>query len=142
MGIFINDDSLKEIQQGTNIIVKNTHVEVTNYTLGKSPRLENYFTMYERVTHTKYHLGMYYDETTNTLFLPRGMDIWMIEQLLKTKAIVDHGYDKYSMIGDCKLKVGPRDDVQKEALLNICGSHHYVNPRVPQNPSVPDMAAE
>lgn len=125
MGLFNEDGIMNEVTSGTSIIVRNTHVAVTNYTLGKSPRLENYFRLYDRVTHTSYHLGMYYNEPNNTLYLPRGMDIWMIEQLLKTKAIVDHGFDTYSMTGDMKLKVGPRDDIQKEALRFMIGTQEY-----------------
>ena len=65
----------------SKIIVRNTCIIITDYNLGDCKAIENQFTIYERITHSTYHFGMYYDEEYRMLFLPK-VDISWIEKCL------------------------------------------------------------
>lgn len=108
------------------IVVRNTCIIIYNYNFGDSPKLERFFAIYEPVTHSYRFVGIHYDEETKTLYLPRGIDIWYIEQLLDCKATVEvnkhHKYDTYDDIG---VKYLPRDEDQKKALRFAVGSGEY-----------------
>lgn len=106
------------------IIVRNTSILIADYSLGDYPKIENNFKLYDKLTHKIYYLGMHYDEEERILYLPRGIDIWYIEQIIGQKAYIDKNYNKYEYI-DIKLKVGPRDEKQKEALRFLVGAAEY-----------------
>lgn len=106
------------------IIVRHSAILVTDYNLGDCPRLENNFRLYDRLTHKYYYLGMYYDAEDRILYLPRGIDIWYVEQALGHKAYIDKDCSKYEYI-DIKLTVAPRDDTQKQALRFLVGAAEY-----------------
>ena len=42
----------------SKIVVKHTRIEVNNYEIGDSPKLEYFFTMFDPVTHSYYVKGM------------------------------------------------------------------------------------
>ena len=78
------------------IIVKNTCVIVNDYSFGDSPKLERFFAIYEPVTHSYRYVGIYYDSENKKLYLPRGMDIWYLEQLLGCSAYVErNNYNEF-----------------------------------------------
>lgn len=110
------------------MIVKNTCIQINNYNFGDSPKLERFFAIYEPVSHSYRFVGIHYDIETQTLYLPRGVDIWYIEQLLDCKAKVEldnhHQFDTYDDIG---IKYLPRDEDQKKALRFAVGRGEYVD---------------
>ena len=110
------------------MIVKNTCIQINNYNFGDSPKLERFFAVYEPVSHSYRFVGIHYDTETQTLYLPRGVDIWYIEQLLDCKAKVEldnhHKFDTYDDIG---IKYLPRDEDQKKALRFAVGRGEYVD---------------
>ncbi len=109
----------------SRIILKNSHIEITDYELGECPRIESQFMLWDRITHSNFMFGMHYDEEDKILYLPRGIDVWFLEQALQLRAVVDHHYDRFKETGDMKLTYGPRDDVQKEALRFMLGKGEY-----------------
>ena len=108
------------------IIVKNTCVIVNDYSFGDSPKLERFFAIYEPVTHSYRYVGIYYDSENKKLYLPRGMDIWYLEQLLGCSAYVErNNYNEFDKYNDIKIKYLPRDDDQVEALKFATGKGVY-----------------
>ena len=110
------------------IIVRNTCIQINDYNFGDSPKLEHFFAVYEPVSHSYRFVGIYYDTETKTLYIPRGIDIWYVEQLLECKAKVEvnkyHKFDVYDNIG---VKYLPRDEDQKKALRFAVGKGEYVD---------------
>lgn len=108
------------------IIVKNSCIKIYNYRFGSCPRLENSFAVFDKTTHSYYYLGLFYDEQSETLYLPRGIDIWFVENSLGVKAKVEKdSFDKFDVYKDIKIKYLPRDDLQKEALRFMLGVKEY-----------------
>ena len=108
------------------IIVKHTRIEVNNYDLGDCPKLEYFFSIYDPIYHTTYYKGMEYIEEEKKLILPRGIDVFWLENILNDQAKVDYKYDKFQNMGDIMLGELPRDTVQKEALRFILGKGEYI----------------
>ena len=108
------------------IIVKNTCIIVNDYSFGDCPKLERFFAIYEPVTHSYRYTGIYYDMNNKRLYLPRGMDIWYLENLLDAKAVVEvNKYNEYDTYRDIKINTLPRDDDQVEALKFATGKGVY-----------------
>ena len=116
----------KTTNNNHKIEVYNTHIEINDYEFGDCTKLENYFKVYEPVTHSYYYLGMHYDKDNKKLYLPKGIDIWLIEKLLEENAHINvNSYYKYEVHDDIYIKYLPRDDIQKEALRFMLGQGEY-----------------
>ena len=113
-----------------NVIdVYNTSIVISNYDWDSCPTLQNNFKIRIPVTthYTTYgYFGIYYDKENKKLYLPRGIDIWYLETILNTTAIIHkneaYKYDKYK---DFRVKKMPRDEVQEKALRFMVGSGEY-----------------
>ncbi|MGL5329438.1 MAG: DEAD/DEAH box helicase family protein [Peptostreptococcaceae bacterium] len=103
------------------IVVKHSSIIINNYNLGDSPRLENFFSVYDRICHASFLKGIEYIEEEKKLILPRGIDIYFLESLFGEKAMVDRRNDEYEKTDPIMIKYLPRDDVQKEALCFMLG---------------------
>lgn len=113
------------------IIVKHTCIIINDYNLGDLPRLEHFFSIWDPTYHTTRLIAVYYDEKNKQLYLPRGIDIWYIEQLFDEEAYVEKDmYSLYDIHNDIGLKVAPRDEDQKEALRFVIGTGKYMGNRL------------
>lgn len=106
------------------IEVRHTCIVINDYKFGDCKKLEGYFTIKDRVTYKTYYVGIHYNEETKQLYLPRGIDIYLVERLIGDRAVMVGKPDPYEYI-DVKLKYLPRDDVQKEALRFMLGEKEY-----------------
>lgn len=109
------------------IIIRNSSIKVENYEVHSCPELEKAFMVYEPLTHSYKYIALHYDIESKSLYLPRGIDIWWLEKLLHTKAIVEkNNYNKFDYYGDeIKMKYLPRDTDQIEALQFAIGKDKY-----------------
>ena len=108
------------------IIVKNSCVIINNYNFGDCPKLERFFSVYEPTTHSYRYVGIHYDEENKRLYLPRGVDIWYIEQLLEERAYVERdNFTPYDVYDDIMIKFLPRDEDQKTAIRFATGKGEY-----------------
>lgn len=109
------------------IVVTNTAIIINNYDFGDCTKLENCFKIYDQITHSYYYMGMYYDDENKKLYLPRGIDIWYVENLIGEPAnILANKYNKYHTYEDAMIKYLPRDEEQKEALRFMIGKQEYL----------------
>lgn len=109
------------------MIVKNTCVIINDYNFGDSPKLESFFAIWEPTYHTHRYTGIFYDSDKKRLYLPRGIDIWYVEQLLDCKATVEKNcYNKYDSYDDIGIKYLPRDEDQKKALRFAVGKGEFL----------------
>lgn len=109
------------------IIVRHNHIVINDYNLGDAIPLEKSFSIYDKLTHTSYIKILEYIEDNKKLIVPRGVDIYYLNNLFDTKAIVDYNHDPMERISDIKLKYLPRDNDQKEALAFMNGQRGYLN---------------
>lgn len=108
------------------LIVRNTSIIIEDYDFGSCESLEHYFLLYNPTTHQYYYEGIDYDLDKRILYLPRGIDIYFVENLLNVKAEVEKNkYNEYDKYDDIYLKKLPRDDIQKEALRFTIGKGEY-----------------
>lgn len=108
------------------IVLKNTCIIINDYSFGDSPKLERFFAIYEPVTHSYRYAGIYYDTDNKRLYLPRGIDIWYVEQLIGCEAYVEKNmYNKFDRYDDIRIKYLPRDEDQVEALKFAIGKGVY-----------------
>ena len=107
------------------LIIRNSSIVVEGYKWGTCPRLERSFRMYDMVIHQEYYIGLYYDEEHSKLYLPRGIDIWFVENELGIKHEIDYDYDEYAETKDFMIRFMPRDDVQKTTLRFMIGEGEY-----------------
>lgn len=109
-----------------DIIVRHSSIQITNYTLGECEKLENIFSIFNRINFTKYPLGIYYEEDTKILYIPRGVDIGYIENLFGKKAKIDTKPQQYEILETpLMLKKLPRDDTQSTSLRFMIGLGEY-----------------
>lgn len=110
-----------------NIIVKNSCIKVEGYEPHSCPALEKAFMVFEPTLHSYRYVGLHYDSKTETLYLPRGIDIQWLQRLLNTEVTVERNmyndFDYYN--DDIKVKYLPRDDDQIEALQFAVGKGRY-----------------
>ena len=109
------------------IVLKQTCIEINNYELGDSYKLENTFSVYDPIYHAKFSKCIEYIEEEKKLIIPRGIDIYWLENMFMADAVVDRKYDEFDSIGNVMIKTLPRDDVQKEALRFMLGMGEYEN---------------
>lgn len=113
----------------SKIDVFNTAIVINDYDFGDCPTLENYFKIRVPVTKTYStyrYFGIYYDENERKLYLPRGIDIWLVEKLLKEQAnVYINEHYKYEKYDGFKISSLPRDDVQRQALRFMLGKGEY-----------------
>lgn len=115
------------------IIVRNSAILITDYTLGECEALEKNFKIWDMLTHRFNIMGMYYDEIGHILYLPRGLDIWKIKQYLGMVMESKEEPDQYQIVSHMMMRCKPRDDEQKEALRFMVGVNEYAcNSRLPQ----------
>lgn len=108
------------------IILKQTSIVITEYSMGDCPVLERFFTIYDRLTHKYYTQCMQYDEKKRELIIPRGLDISYIEQMIGAKAEYNRKYDEYDDMS-LDIRYQPRDEIQQKALRFTLGYDEYSN---------------
>ena len=86
------------------IIVSNTHICITNYTMGDCEQLENIFRTFDPVTHKFNSFGMYYDKDNKKLYIPAGIDLWRIKRMFEQKYYKREIHHKYQTIDNQLVK--------------------------------------
>ncbi len=109
------------------IDIKHTSIVINNYELGDSKKLENTFSVYDNLYHTRFFKGIEFIPEEQKVIIPRGIDTFWVEKLFNEYAVVDHQCDPYDKIDDVLIKYLPRDDKQKEALAFMIGVGNYKN---------------
>lgn len=108
------------------IVVTTSAIIINDYNIGDCIKIENFFKIYDPVTHSYYYLGLYYDEKNKRLYLPRGIDIWFVESQLGERAYIPKDtFTPFRKFNDITIKLLPRDDKQKEALRFMLSKQEY-----------------
>lgn len=101
----------------------NTHYKIYDYNLGDFPTLERTMTFHDYIsfTHTpRYH----YDDINNILYVPRGLDEFMIEQWNgKPITYIENTTTDTHIV--FKMNKPPRDETQKKAIRYLVGDGEF-----------------
>ena len=98
----------------TNIRIYQTHIEVYPYSLGDSERLEKSLSKYDPIYH-KWDPISYY-VLGNTLYLPRGISLNLLQRVFNATPILDPKADEYETITKGEIKVSPKSSMQEDAI--------------------------
>ena len=109
------------------IEVKHSSIVINDYNMGDCSFLENSFTIYDPITHTKYIYALEYDEDNKILYVPRGIDVYLLENSLNCVPYVHNSPDPYDSMGEVLIKYKPRDKYQVEGLEFMLGNGRYKN---------------
>ena len=93
-----------------------SHIKVNDYTQGDCPKLESYFRMWNASYHRSEYHHIKFDVENRALYLPRGMDIIVIERLLNSKAHYNDKPSPYAINSAIGMKFPPRDAKQSETI--------------------------
>ena len=108
------------------ILVYNTSIVINDYNIGDCVQLENNFRIVRNFR--EYYIGIYYDQDTKKLYLPRGIDLWYLEKLFEVQPkIMVNSYNKFYKYNDVMIKALPRDDTQRKTLRFMLGKGEFSN---------------
>lgn len=105
------------------IKVRHTSTVINDYLLGDCKELERKVSVWHKRTFssTPYYT---YDPIEKKLTIPRGVDVTFLEKRLNCKAEFDYEHDDF-IKASFKLKVLPRDDIQRKALAFLVGENDF-----------------
>lgn len=112
------------------LIVKHSCIIIEDYELGDCPTLEGLFSVWDKVRYCSEIKILHYDELNKRMYIPRGVDIAYICNLLGiNKPNMDYKHNEYDSHEDIMINYLPRDEVQKEALRFMVGKGEYSDNR-------------
>lgn len=109
------------------IRVFNTHIEVEPYELHECMELELSLSKKDKPTHSLIPIGYYYDEGNSRLFIPRGVSTNELEQWFHVIPIYMDSRSNTVPLRETELCIGPRDDLQKNAIDFLLQRGDYTN---------------
>lgn len=109
-----------------NIIARHSSIQITEYEPGECEKIENTFSIFNRVNFSSTPLGIHYDEDTKILYLPRGIDLDYLERVCGKEPIIDSKNTPYRVFDQpLMLKYLPRDETQEKLLRFMIGTGEY-----------------
>ena len=100
-------------------------IKIIGYCPGDCQKLENYFRIYDNVTHEGHFEHIIFDTKNHFLYLPRGMDIYFLEMSLNCKAEYITKPDPFVYNSDIMLRYKPKDEKQATTLKFILGRDEF-----------------
>ena len=107
------------------IVVEHSKIIINDYDLGDCESLENFFSIFDPSTHTRFPFGMYYKQEERQLVIPRGVDISYIKNKFNCIPQLNKRHDPMDKIEPIKLRHPPRDNNQRETLRFMLGKSEY-----------------
>lgn len=112
-----------------NIEILNSSVIIKDYIPGSNEKLENTFSIYDKLYHRYYPKAMYFDG--KDLHLPGGTNMFYVtgdfgDNIINNR---NHNFTDYKILKNIKLKFAPRDEIQKKAIRFGIGEGEYTNNR-------------
>ena len=103
--------------------VYHTHIEVTPYEKGDCPQIEKLMSKYDSVTHKSIPIAYYIED--NTLYLPRGISITLLEKYFGGIPAVVSQPDPYTRIKKGVPSLKPKSEIQANAIKFLCSEDDY-----------------
>lgn len=113
------------MRRQSKIEIRHTAIIIHDYNWNDCEKLEQLFSIYDKVYHRAYPKGIYYDSEKKDLYLPAGIDLYYVISCFG-KDIWRKVYpDRYYRIDSVRMKYKPRDDDQTKALQFCVGEGNY-----------------
>lgn len=96
------------------IRVFHSHIEIYPYSQGDVPQIEKMLSKYDSVTHRYIPIG--YHIQNNILYLPRGVNLSLLQKLFNANPTIIPSCDPFVKIRKGKMLYEPRDRIQREAI--------------------------
>lgn len=117
------------------MILHNSAIVINDCNWEDFPTLINKFTIWDPIRFRKEYIGIHYDNISRRLFLPRGIDVDYVKRKISSTleleeftSTVVHNHEFSYNLKPIKMKMGPRDDVQLEALnFVLCKGKYQKN---------------
>ena len=117
------------------MVLHNSAIVINNCNWEDYPTLTNKFSNWDPLRFKEDYIGIHYDKQSRRLFLPRGIDVDYVKRKISSNmeleeftSTVVHNYDFVYNQKPIKMKMGPRDQVQIEALnFVLCKDKYYMN---------------
>lgn len=105
------------------IRVYQTHIEISPYERGENPKLEKMLSLWVDAEY-RYDDIAYHIEN-DTIYIPRGIDLYQISKLFDSTPFVCHITDKYKSISSYKMLFPPKNDTQAKAINYLTAKDEY-----------------
>ena len=106
-----------------DVRVFHTHIEVYPYTKGDCPEIEYMLSKYDNTRHTRIPMGYYIED--DILYLPRGINISLLEKFFNTMPIPITRYDPFDRIKSGDVLLEPKSRMQENGIKFLCGEDDY-----------------
>lgn len=111
------------------ITIYQTHIEVSNYRLGDLPDVELEMSRKNKPLHCLEPIGYYVDESTDTLRLPKGYNIQVLERVTRSTARAISCEHPVTKMSDVKMVMDPKDENQQNGIDFLTESGVYELPQ-------------
>ena len=110
----------------SEVRIFHSHIEVYPYEKGECPTIEKMLSKYIKMNngYGKYEPMAYYIEN-NILYLPRGINISLLEKHFHTTPVPVSKYDDYVKIKKGVPSYPPKSTIQENAIDFLCGTNDY-----------------
>lgn len=111
------------------ITIHQTHIEVSNYQAGDLPEVELEMSKKNKAAHCLEPTGYYVDESTDTLYLPRGYNLHMLERLARTQAREVSCEHPIVKLRNVEMTAYPKDEKQENGIDFLMETGPYQLPQ-------------
>ena len=111
-----------------DVLVYHSHIEVTPYEKGDCPEIEKLMSRYDAVTHKRIPVAYYIED--NTLYLPRGISITLLEKYFGGIPAVVPQPDPYTKIKKGVATYKPKSTIQENAIKFLTAEDEYGYARI------------
>lgn len=105
------------------IRIFHTHIEVYPYEKGDCPEIEKMMSKYDSVTHSRIPIGYYIQN--DILYLPRGVNVTLLQELFHTTPTPVTKPDTYNKIKKGTALNKPKSRMQSNAIDFLCSEGQY-----------------
>lgn len=106
------------------IVLNNTSIDIHGYKPGDCEELEKSLSVWNSSYYRWEPRGLMYDEDTEILKVPRGIDVSFLKSKLKCDVKINTEYNDYEKT-KIRLKAEPRDESQIKSLAFLTGSDKF-----------------
>ena len=115
------------------ILIYNTHIEIHDCVEGQYFQIEKRFSYKKNQFLPWVKTGIYFDNQKRIAYLPKGIDVGLLEQYIGEIAEEVNSPDPVGNLTSIQLKTLPRNDIQRDALRFTLGEGAYLrNKYAPQ----------
>lgn len=111
------------------ITIHQTHIEVSNYRAGDLEDVEIEMSRKNKARHCLEPIGYYVDESTDTLYLPRGYDLHILERMTRSQPREVSCEHPVVKLQDVTMTREPKDEKQQNGIDFLTESGPYQLPQ-------------